>query len=675
LAFTGCKKEIQNPEFDSIDGGIAFPLAYASLTINNMISDTSEFINIDSDGSIHFSYRQDSITTLDTTGLFSLPPQDPQNQEFKVGIIELDDFGPITAEATLGELLESLDTTMASYVQSLDGTVSIVPSLQSTSASIFEFSDFDDFEYVTFSEGTITLTIKNNLPIDFANASVQLKTLNTDSIPFDVGAFTFTNLLAGQSDQEAIVLNGMTLYNNFEITILNYETVETPTAVPVDLAVGLEFTVNSENLKVIAGKAKVPAQSLSNLAENTDLSFDTEQRLQFLKVSEASLSYSINSSVTLPVIFTIGFPTAEINSSPVSFDIDFLSQPSDVFNLDGAQFDLTQGTDPYNYLPVDLSLSTSGSSTWIEFDSATTMDISYSMYNLKFELVKGWLGVIEVPIDQEVIDIGMEQLEQITGTIYLEDPKIHLLVDNNIGVPLGLNMELDGVSASGTNLSLNSDMLMLHYPIMIGDSVSGEKVTISNNNSQLSDFLANIPSELNFSGIASTNPDSANTGVVYTNFITNKAKLQLGLEIELPMALSIDQLSFSDTLDISISEMDVEKVTSGHLSILTINGMPMEVDADIHFMDSVAGTILETIEVDILNPASVDINGEVTANEKHTIVELTSDQIKNLAKGDKAIFSATVNTENNAIQTFYSDYSFDMKVGILVRYEHVFQEE
>ncbi len=673
LTIISCKKELQLPDNDTYDVGIAVPLGHASLSIDNLISDTSEYINIANSGVINFSYRTDSIAGFEIADFFTIPAQEPQSQVFKVGILELDNFGPIEASASLAEMLEAVDTSMASYITSLDGNFSNLPVLQSVDSKSFIFSDFDDFEYVTFSEGNITLSITNNLPVTCASVNVLLQTLNSDSTAFDLGNFTFTNIGAGQTQQSSIPLNGLTLYNIFKITLVEYNTVATTSPVLVELANGLDFTINSNNLKVVGGKAKLPDQALNSLTDTTDLSFEAVEQLQLLRLNNASINYSIASFINIPANLMVTFPTANINGSPVSFSIDASNQSSGVLDLSGAEFDLTQGpVDPFNYLPIEINFAMGGSTTWIEFDSSSTLSFEFELQDLEFDLVKGWLGYKEITIDQEQIDLGLEALDQLSGTIALDDPKIHIIVDNNIGIPFAFNIDLEGVNADGNSQSLNSDPIALPYPLMVGDSIDGEKVTISNNNSQLSDFLANVPTNLNIGGAVITNPDSVNTGIVYSNFVSNEGKVQLGLEIETPFALSIDQLAFTDTINIDISEDDVADATYAHLSILTTNGIPFEADAQLHFVDSMTWQTMETITIDILDPALVDANGEVTdATEKHTIIELNKEQITNVARANKIIFTATVNTTNSASQTvtFFSDYMLDLKVGMLLRYD------
>ncbi len=673
LTIISCKKELQLADNDTYDVGIAVPLGHASLSIDNLISDTSEYINIANSGVINFSYRTDSIAGFEIADFFTIPAQEPQSQVFKVGILELDNFGPIEASASLAEMLEAVDTSMASYITSLDGNFSNLPVLQSVDSKSFIFSDFDDFEYVTFSEGNITLSITNNLPVTCASVNVLLQTLNSDSTAFDLGNFTFTNIGAGQTQQSSIPLNGLTLYNIFKITLVEYNTVETTSPVLVELANGLDFTINSNNLKVVGGKAKLPDQALNSLTDTTDLSFEAVEQLQLLRLNNASINYSIASFINIPANLMVTFPTANINGSPVSFSIDASNQSSGVLDLSGAEFDLTQGpVDPFNYLPIEINFAMGGSTTWIEFDSSSTLSFEFELQDLEFDLVKGWLGYKEITIDQEQIDLGLEALDQLSGTIALDDPKIHIIVDNNIGIPFAFNIDLEGVNADGNSQSLNSDPIALPYPLLVGDSIDGEKVTISNNNSQLSDFLANVPTNLNIGGAVITNPDSVNTGIVYSNFVSNEGKVQLGLEIETPFALSIDQLAFTDTINIDISEDDVADATYAHLSILTTNGIPFEADAQLHFVDSMTWQTMETITIDILDPALVDANGEVTdATEKHTIIELNKEQITNVARANKIIFTATVNTTNSASQTvtFFSDYMLDLKVGMLLRYD------
>jgi hypothetical protein len=67
----------------------------------------------------------------------------------------------------------------------------------------------------------------------------------------------------------------------------------------------------------------------------------------------------------------------------------------------------------------------------------------------------------------------------------------------------------------------------------------------------------------------------------------------------------------------------------------------------------------------------VDPSGKVTqTTEKISVIELTKNQVENVARCKKLVFDATVNTTNSQNQTvtFYTDYTLDIKVGMMINF-------
>lgn len=672
LVFTQCKKEMPEPQF-TIDAGLAIPLGYASLTLENILPDSSENILVNNDGGIEFYFREDSLLSYNVDDLFEFPSQPSESETFKLGIIELDNFGPITANASLNDLLLAVDTTTASLLVALDGTNAQMPGLQSQSATEFSFSDFDQFQYVTFSEGGLALSVHNTLPVSFVSAIIDLYTIAPDSTQYFVGSFSYSDVGAGQSQLDSIDMAGQTIYNSFSASIVSYETAASTGAVFIDLNQGLNLSLESYQLKVVAGKAKIPAQQLSGLSDTSNISFEAAERLAFLRFTQAKLHYEMISSLDIPIDFSLELPTATNNGNPVIFNFSSYLQGDGNLDLSQVLFDLTQNPDanqPYNYLPVSFNLNLQTMNNWVEFDSASSISFTYGIQDIQFDFVQGWLGVKQIDLPSDTIDLGFEELDKLGGTIYLDNPTINILVDNNILLPVSFDLNMQSTNNQGNIVGLGIDPLYLPVPQNPGDEVH-EPMMISNSNSNLSDFLSNIPQTLSIGGNIVTNPDSATNGIDYTNYVSSSGAVNLGVEMQLPFKLSLDHLTFSDTMDVSVSAEDVKDALGGKLSIVSINGIPLEVDVDLYFIDTISNQVIESIPVNLMDPALVDANGNVSqSTEKTTSIVLTEDQIKNLPNAQKLAFTATANTTNSQNQTvqFYSDYSIDIKVGVLINY-------
>ncbi|MCF8372044.1 MAG: hypothetical protein K9H64_10505 [Bacteroidales bacterium] len=671
--FTNCKKEIE-PVALTYEPGLAVALAHAQLSLADLIPDDDPNFAVGQDGSISFIYREDSILSYSVDDLFEIPNQEEEVFKYKLGEIALNNFGPITAVASLDDLTTVIDTADAAAIQALDGTTNNLPAIVSTYEKRFDFDDFEEFEYVTFSDGWLILGAKNNIPVTFASAPTSLYTIDPMGDSTLVGVFTFTNLEPGIVQIDSIPLAGLTLYNDFMIILNSFETYASAGPVLVNLSDGIYFELNSYGVKVIAGKGKIPAQDLDGVVDSTELSAEGNERLTLVALNQASLHYSVESFIDLDASLSLELPAVTQNGVPFSFQFDASQGSSGSLDLSNSIFDLTTNPlQPYNFLPVVLSLQLAGSDTWVEFDSSLTVILKYEIDSFSFDLVQGWIGVKELSVGPDTVDFNFSELANISGSIYLADPMFHLIVDNNIGLPVDFSVDLINRTNEGLSQSLLADPFHFPYPFNPGEEIIGEIVTIDNSNSQLSEFLSVFPDRMVMGGGVVTNPDSVNTGVVYSNFVTSDGRVNIGLEFELPLSFSIQNLQFVDTVDFSIDDNLVEDAFGGHLSIVAVNGIPFETSLQLDFVDTTNFQVFDTYLIDLLEAAPVDANGKVTSTvTKVSKIEMDTDRFNSLKNANKIILKALVNTSSSSTgeAVFYSDYTLDVRVGILVNYSY-----
>ena len=671
ISFISCKEEIKPLENYNWEPGMAFPIAHTTLTLGDLIPEDDPNFSSDESGLLHFHFREDSIIGFSVEDILTIPSQQEEEMSFTLGEISLDDFGPVVTHASLNNMLEMLDTTTAIIIQALDGTTTIVPELISIEAKEFEFNNFDAFEYVTFSSGQLILKVTNTLPIEFSSCSITFNTVAPDGTIIYIGDFIFTNFVAASVQTETIQLDGLTLYNDFAVTINSFTTVESPTPVLIELTAGLEFSVTSSNLKVIAGKAKIPIQNIASQDDTISISVDGQERLTYLAFNNASIDYYVESSLSIDANFTINLPNVTIDGQPAELNFSATDQTTGSLDLSNSLFDLTQDPEqPYNNFLMIVSFEIQSTNEWVEFDSSSTISIQYSIQDIEFELAQGWVGVQEITFDSDSVYTGFSELENILGTITFSEPDLHILVTNSIGLPIGFQIDMESYNTVGSSVDLDADMLQFPYPVVPYDIVN-DYVSLNNQNSNLSEFLAVIPDYFIFGGSVKTNPDSATTGVVYNNFITNDGIVNLGLEFELPFILTIDGLLFSDTLDFSMEDVKFEDAVSGHFSIFTVNGIPLETTINLAFVDSNNFETLDTYDITLLKAATVDEDGVViSTSSQTTIIELEESKFDALAKANKVIITALFNTTNSNTQdvSFYSDYTLDVHLAALINY-------
>jgi len=144
----------------------------------------------------------------------------------------------------------------------------------------------------------------------------------------------------------------------------------------------------------------------------------------------------------------------------------------------------------------------------------------------------------------------------------------------------------------------------------------------------------------------------------------------LGLEMDLPLHLRIQDAKTLDTLDLSFDfENPAHMIESVKMKLHTQNEFPLDVELTMFFQDSISGIVLDSLKVDLLQAAQVDETGKtIEARIYDSNISITSGQFEALLNSNKTILDIRMNSydsDNTAIK-LYTDYEFVIDAGILV---------
>ena len=346
--------------------------------------------------------------------------------------------------------------------------------------------------------------------------------------------------------------------------------------------------------------------------------------------------------------------TLEINNT------QFTGPQSISFPLDNYSFDLSESV---NQIQVNYSSQIMGSNTFQSFSENDQIQIDISMENLEFSYVEGYFGQIEQEIEQDEMDFDFSVLDDIAPNLYLETPNLRFTVDNAIGVPFRIDLDVIGVNENET-ISIDGPSI----------NAVGQVSTITNftnSNSQLPDFIAMSPSQILYSGSVLSNP-SGNMGIL--NSITNGSNIEIGFEMDLPLHLRLEDAMRTDTLALDFGDENddtsgPEYVDSVILKLHTENEFPLDIDLMILFTDSLSGLVLDSIDVEMLDAAEVDEEGRtISANIYDSNIVLNSGQIDALFNSNRALLNMKINSydnQNTAVK-LYTDYEFKIAVGAIL---------
>ena len=658
-----------------IQPNMAIPIIHSTTTLVDLLPD-NENMSFDDDGFIRIIYKEDSIAQVFSDTLLVIEDQDPTQESFTLDAIDIDDF-QTDINVSLSELTDNLENDLAEEINvaiaisDSIGSAYFPPiSSQSGGAYYHQASDEFEFEYVLISQGILSVEIINNFAFDIT--SLELELINTDN-QVVIGQFSYNSITSGTSQVQSVNLANQFLYSDLEISIVEFSS-DGSGADPSDSNSWLSisslddmiFSISGNLIQATEGSIKFPQQEGPSDSLIVDMQVDDGIEISLINLSSGVMVYNYESSVNTSLQLMIEIPSLkdqmgmafseilEINNTQSSGPQMFS------FSIDNYSFDLSESV---NQIQVNYSSQIMGSNTFQSFSENDQIHIDISMEDIEFNYVEGYFGQIEQEIEQDEMDFDLSILEEIVPNLYLETPNLRFTVDNAIGVPFLIDLDLLGIN--------DDESISLNGPNIQAQGLMPTITDFNNSNSQLSDLISISPSQILYSGSVLSNP-SGNMGVL--NSITNGSDIKIGFELDLPLHLRLEDAMRTDTLDLDFGgdnddTTESDYVDSVILKLHTENEFPLDIDLMILFTDSVSGLILDSLDVEMLDAAEVDEDGRtISANIYDSNIILNSGQIDALFNSNRALLDIKMNSydnQNTAVK-LYTDYQFKIAVGAIL---------
>jgi len=658
-----------------IQPNMAIPIIHSTTTLVDLLPD-NENMSFDDDGFIRIIYKEDSIAQVYSDTLLVIEDQDPTQESFVLEAIDIDDF-QTDINVTLSELTDNLETDLAEEINvaiaisDSIGSAYFPPiSSQSGGAYYHQASDEFEFEYVLISQGILSVEIINNFAFDIT--SLELELINTDN-QVVIGQFSYNSVTAGTSQVQSVSLANQFLYSDLEISIVEFSSdgsgadpSDPNSWLSISILDDMIFSISGNLIQATEGSIKFPQQEGPSDSLIIDMQVDDGIEISLINLSSGVMVYNYESSVNTSLQLMIEIPSLKDQMGIAFLEVieinntQFSGPQMFSFSIENYSFDLSESV---NQIQVNYSSQIVGSNTFQSFSENDQIHIDISMEDFEFSYVEGYFGQIQQEIEQDEMDFDLSTLEEIVPNLYLETPNLRFTVDNAIGVPFLIDLDLLGVN--------DDESISLNGPNIQAQGLMSTITDFNNSNSQLSDMISISPSQILYSGSVLSNP-SGNLGVL--NSITSGSDIKIGFELDLPLHLRLEDVMRTDTLDLDFGgenddTTEADYVDSVILKLHTENEFPLDIDLMILFTDSVSGLILDSLDVEMLDAAEVDEDGRtISANIYDRNIILNSGQIDALFNSNRALLDIKINSydnENTAVK-LYTDYQFKIAVGAIL---------
>ena len=201
-----------------------------------------------------------------------------------------------------------------------------------------------------------------------------------------------------------------------------------------------------------------------------------------------------------------------------------------------------------------------------------------------------------------------------------------------------------------------------------------DTIVINKNTSDIDKFISLPPRQIRSSGTGYTNLGNDPSA---HNFITSENRVNVGMEMDLPLELETNGLTYRDTVGFDM-DVDVDFDEAVNLYGIFKNQFPFSIDIRVVCRDSVTNRDLLTLEpldadgqnASILDAPEVDENGRIKSPKENRIYfKVTGDEIDLLNETNQLALEAMVKTSktsegNYTGVKFYTDYTLDFRMGI-----------
>ena len=648
------------------------PLANANISVWDIIESVNDendtLLKVGTNDVIKIVYTEKGIYNYSVRDLVTLKSQKSFSSGNKlIGGISLDNVS-VTRKVTLWDITNAVNGTIDNIIP-WDGTNNIFPSTSFVGPppAVYTVSGVNDFTSIKFSEGNVEITLENKLPIPVTMEGGLFNSQTGQSF----ATFSFTNLTPNQTTTATVSMVNKTISNQIEFRMTKFETYSTGFPSSINLNDYFNLSMNFKNIKISEGNIKVDAQTITGFSGAFDFEFDDGVKVFEAILKRGFLDITSSNNSQLSGTINLTFPNIKKIGTPVTVNVPFSGSPNTV-GLTNAVVNLASDiTTPYNKVPYVYSITLNASSGYINYNSTNYLSLNVNLSNLDYQSIKGDFGDKNITITQGSFNMDMEFLDKIKGNFKLANPQLQLILSNKIGVPAQVSAQFTGSNKSGQSVTLIPSPFMLSTPASLGAPAVSQTITFNKNNSNIVDFVALPPSgNITYSGNISFNPGTIPITATNANFFNLDDSLKIDLGVDLPFELQINDLIFEDT--VKVNGKDLDMIKSAELIVNAINEIPLDIDVQIFFIDTISGQqYSSSTKSNLLTAAQISNTGVITPVTSSNSIALDENELEGLKKANGMVFKGFISSPENGTKTavIYSTSKLNMNVVIKSKFD------
>lgn len=670
-----CRKVFETAKWEP---ATLLPLANADLSLQDLLSDTTQFKK-DSSGLAVVVFKQnlDSLT-LDVLDTFSVPPF---YRNFKLDSLRLE-VEPFVQRFTLGQLADSLakdpsNALLGVLLKAMHGQKlsslppefqSQIPSSLSLPLGELPLSLDQYFESAVLKSGILDLSIANGFPmkvtrLDFAisNAANRQLLLQETGITIDTNEyFAKTYDLAGKSVEGQLLIN---------VSVLD---LLTDKEAVIDTNDAIEIKMTFSNLQVQSATAAFPGQDVIVDRQAVALEDMGDMELKEAIIEEGAVVMDVVSTLQDSIFMTFVMPKTTYNGQPLVFNgavPPATATSNSTIRLEvpvnDYRFNLSSAPDYHNRFLYDFRAYVKNTGKKVYLSLTDSIVVNVYLRGVRPKYVRGYLGKLDTVITSSLTTDVFTSIN--AQSLSPERVNMSLHIENGLGVSGRVNFDYLKASNTKNETVDASDPEFVKKDLPIGAATYPPfKESVTNIKSSAGSNFANLvsilPSKFDYSIKATVGGDKDTN-----SFVFSQSRLKPSLEIEVPLHLSFSGLTLRDTVSIDPSSPGLE-TSHGAIKLLATNGFPFSATIRITFLPAPSFGLISLHGDARMEPADVDpITGRVT-NPKFSKINIPFQnfQLYEMLKSQQVAIEAVFDTPPGQPVKIYSDYTAKMNLVVQV---------
>lgn len=662
IALSSCRRD---EDYSSWDTGLLTPIASTSLTIKDLLKDSSVQQNADS--SLQLVFEQDLYTAQGKD--FFIVPDTELKLTLTLDRLQLSDR-TLTQSITLGQIYPAATLLNG---QTLNVPAQVITTVPPTAIDASSF-----FETAVLKEGYMDITIANGFPVDIEEIQFNLVNKVTNKVLVSDG---LTDITAGISKTVTADLADKQVDADLEVRVSLLKTRATANPVLINANDKVDITITVRGLKPKSATAIFPGQSVYSKDENAVYNFGGAQ-LKKLKLKSGILRLHIVSTIEESLTVKYSIPHAQKNGISIDETLKLSPAPkgssSTVIKdipLDGYTIDL-RGKNPaaedtvnsfWNLL--DARLDSSGIVRSIALNDSVY--IYYGLLDMVPEWAEGYFAQQNLSTGKNTINFDF--FSGSTGTIDFDKVDLNLNIKNGIGADALINLKSISALNTRTGVSVPLNATPFNSPLTINPATNNPFTTshlnyaINENNSNLKAFIKNMPDKIEYDMDVSTNPNG--NVRLWKDFIFDDSKLEAKLQVSMPLSFTANNLSLTDTLPFEMfSTGNLSRVKEGTFNLIVDNSFPLSANVQMYIIDD-KGIVTDSVVLQqhsLVLAADIDPStGKVTVAKRSVLkAYFSKDRMADLKYARRLLIKATFNTPvgNSTPVKIFNNYKFDIKL-------------